>query len=84
MSSDFECCEHTKLKLFVTKFLAGVHCISYPSWERFIPSLGYLADREECNPFAGVARRLLSVFIRNDSSFCFEFRNIYKGNYPIC
>ena len=41
MSSDFECCEHTKLKLFVTKFLAGVHCISCPSRERFIPSPPY-------------------------------------------
>ena len=41
-----------------------------------------------CNPFTGVARRLLSVFIRNDISFCtglktteeflFEFR-IFTG-----
>ena len=53
-----------------------------------LPIRGYLAGREECNPFTGVARRLLSVFIRNDISFCtglktteeflFEFR-IFTG-----
>ena len=53
-----------------------------------LPIRGCLAGREECNPFTGVARRLLSVFIRNDISFCtglktteeflFEFR-IFTG-----
>ena len=53
-----------------------------------LPIRGYLAGREECNPLTGVARRLLSVFIRNDISFCtglktteeflFEFR-IFTG-----